>query len=101
MADIVPENGHHSVSITMPRDLSGKTLNAQYFNLLDHSATTGGSTSGDVEGNEVTISTDVASVGLSPGRYLFEVTYDDAGTTREVLTDDLVRIVVIRDAQSV
>jgi hypothetical protein len=100
MSKKVGENQIHEVTVTMPYDLSGHTLEAQYVSLSDGSVTAGASATGSTEGVQVSFSTDLGAKSIDPGVYDLEVHYDDGGTDRQLqLEGDTV--IYIQDANSI
>jgi len=91
MSQTIAENQIHIITLTMPFDLSGRTLQVHYVS-RGKGITQGGTATGDVEGADVTITTDLAAEGITPGSYRLEVTYDDSGTHRELALQGTTRI---------
>jgi hypothetical protein len=99
MTQRIAENQIHVITLTLPFDLSGRTLQAHYVS-RSGTVTDGGTATGDVEGAEVTITTDLAAQAIMPGSYRLEVTYDDSGTQRELALQGTTRIRV-HDAHAI
>lgn len=103
MAKEIAENQIHELTLTMPFDLTGQTLQLVYVDQSSNATISGATTTGASEGSDVTFSTDLESQGIDPGFYKLEVKYTENNQTRQLGLDEMTgdEMVWINDAVSV